>query len=64
MQPLAAVRLLTMSILGVAVLRLSDRMAPSEDADALAEDVLNVMLAGLQSGVPLTATTTGGDCEN
>lgn len=63
-QPLVAVRLLTMSILGVAVLRLSARMAPSEDADALAEDVLNVMLAGLQSGVPLTSTATGVDCQN
>jgi hypothetical protein len=49
-------------LLGVAVLRLSDRLAPSENADALAEDVLSVTLAGLQAGATLTSTTTGLDC--
>jgi AcrR family transcriptional regulator len=61
-QPYVAVRLLTMGLLGVAVLRLSDRLAPSEDADALAEDALNVTLAGLQSGVTLSSTSAGFDC--
>jgi AcrR family transcriptional regulator len=61
-QPLVAVRLLTMGLLGVAVLRLSDRLAPSEDADALADDVLNVTLAGLQSGVALSSSSAGIDC--
>ena len=32
-----------------AVMRLSDRLAPGEDADALARDVLDVTLAGLRS---------------
>jgi hypothetical protein len=32
---------------------LSNRLAPGEDADALAHDVLAATLAGLQAGVPL-----------
>jgi AcrR family transcriptional regulator len=60
--PFVAVRLLMTGVLGVAVLRLSDRLAPSENADALAEDVLNVTLGGLQAGVTLTSTITGADC--
>lgn len=61
-KPFVAVRLLMMGLLGVAVLRLSDRLAPSEDADALADDVINVTLAGLQSGVAMTSITTGFGC--
>ena len=34
-------------------LRLSDRLAPGENADLLAADVLNLTLAGLRSGVAL-----------
>lgn len=60
--PFVAVRLLMTGLLGVAVLRLSDRLAPSENADALAEDVLNVTLGGLQAGVTVTSTATGIDC--
>ena len=54
-RPMVAFRLLTMALVGVVVARLSDRLAPGEDADALARDVLEVMLAGLQSGVELRA---------
>jgi len=53
LQPEVAFRLLTMGILGVAVMRLSERLGPTEDADDLARDVLNITIAGLQSGVPL-----------
>jgi AcrR family transcriptional regulator len=52
-EPAAACRLLTMGLLGVAVMRLSDRLVATENADELAEDVLNIMLAGLQDGVVL-----------
>jgi AcrR family transcriptional regulator len=45
-------RILTMGVLGVAVMRLSGRLA-AEDADRLVDDVLNVALAGLKSGVAL-----------
>ncbi len=61
--PFAAVRLLMMALLGVAVMRLSDRLAPSENADALAEDVLSVMLAGFRAGTPLTSSGTDIDCQ-
>ncbi len=53
LNPFVAVRVLTMGLLGVSVMRLSDRLAPSENADDLARDVLNVLIAGLQSGVAL-----------
>ena len=48
----AVFRILTMGVLGVAVMRLSGRLTAG-DADALVEDVLNVALAGLNTGVAL-----------
>jgi AcrR family transcriptional regulator len=51
--PHVASRVLMMGLLGVAVMRLSDRFAPTDNADQLAEDVLNVALAGLKTGVVL-----------
>ena len=56
LNPAVACRLLIMTVLGVATMRLSDRLARAENADELARDVLNVMLAGLQSGIPLQST--------
>ena len=47
--PMVAFRVLTMGILGTAVMQLSQRLAPGEDADLIAADVLNVTLAGLQT---------------
>jgi AcrR family transcriptional regulator len=51
--PAVAFRLLTTGLLGVAVMRLSDRLGPGENADDLARDVLDVTIAGLRSGIPL-----------
>jgi AcrR family transcriptional regulator len=53
LDPLVAMRALTVGLLGVAVLRLSERLAPEENPDLLAADVLNLTLAGLRSGVAL-----------
>lgn len=53
LHPAVAFRVLTTALLGVAVLRLSDRVAPGENADDLAKDVLNVAIAGLQAGLTL-----------
>ena len=53
LNPAVAVRVLTMGLLGVAVMRLSDRLGPMENADDLARDVLDVLIAGLQSGITL-----------
>jgi AcrR family transcriptional regulator len=54
-QPTVAFRLLTMGLLGIAMMRMSDRLAPGEDADALAHDVIEVTIAGLRAGVALRA---------
>src|SRR6478609_4461022 len=43
-------RMLTMGLLGAAMMRLSDRLGPGENPDTLARDVLTVMFKGLQSG--------------
>jgi AcrR family transcriptional regulator len=56
LDPAVAMRTLTVGLLGVAVMRLSERLAPGENADHLAADVLNVTLAGLRSGVTLQST--------
>ena len=54
--PAVAMRALMVGVLGVAVLRLADRLGPEEDADLLATDVLNLTLAGLRSGVSLQSS--------
>jgi hypothetical protein len=46
-------RALMVGLLGIAVLRLSERLTPGENADLLAADVLNLTIAGLRSGVVL-----------
>jgi AcrR family transcriptional regulator len=46
-------RILSTAMYGAAVFRLSNRLAPGEDADALAADLLDATLAGLQSGARL-----------
>jgi AcrR family transcriptional regulator len=56
LQPDAVFRLLTTCILGVAVMRLSDRLGAAEDADDLARDVLDVTLAGLTSGISIRSS--------
>ena len=62
LNPNVVFRLLTMGLLGAAMMRLSDRLAPGEDADTLARDVLAVTLRGLQSGVTLESTFADVDC--
>jgi len=57
LKPPVAFRLLTLGLLGVAVMRLSDRLGPDENADDLARDALDVAIAGLQSGVALRSHT-------
>lgn len=46
-------RILLTAAYGAAVFRLSQRLAPGEDTDALAHDLLECALAGLQRGVDL-----------
>jgi AcrR family transcriptional regulator len=49
-------RILLASIHGVAVMRLCDRLAPAENADALARDTLEAALAGLRAGVSFSGS--------
>lgn len=62
-----AFRLLITGLLGVATMRLSDRLNPDENADDIARDVLDVTLAGLASGVTLRSHSspcaTDGDAD-
>jgi AcrR family transcriptional regulator len=55
-------RLLTMGLLGAAMMRLSARLTPGENADSLARDVLAVTLRGLQTTGPLESTFVDADC--
>ncbi|HEV3140374.1 MAG TPA: TetR-like C-terminal domain-containing protein, partial [Vicinamibacterales bacterium] len=50
LEPTVAMRMLTVGLLGITALRLSDRLAPGEDADHLAADMLDVVFAGLKAG--------------
>jgi AcrR family transcriptional regulator len=54
--PGAIFRILWTAAYGAAVFRLSHRLAPGEDSDALAQDLLDATLAGLRHGVPLRFT--------
>jgi len=48
-----AFRLLMTPLVGVATLRLSDKLSPDEDADDLARDLLDLTIAGLRSGIAI-----------
>jgi AcrR family transcriptional regulator len=63
-KPAVAMRILTAGLLGVAALKLSDRMSPDEDADLLASDVLDIAIAGLRAGVTLKSPATTFPCES
>jgi AcrR family transcriptional regulator len=52
--PAVIIHLLTVGLLGVAVLRLSDRLGGEERPDDLAREVLDVTIAGLRPGLPLS----------
>ncbi|MGE0449984.1 MAG: TetR/AcrR family transcriptional regulator [Vicinamibacterales bacterium] len=57
--PEAIVRFLSAPLLGLATSRLSNRLAPDEDTDALARDLIEITIAGLQAGLPLRSS---GSC--
>ena len=50
-----ALRLLFAPVIGIAALRLSNRMQPDVDADALIRDAIETMLAGIRAGAPTHA---------
>ena len=57
LNPNAAMHMLWASLIGPAVVGIRHRLASGEDYDALARDVLNATIAGLQSGVATTFVT-------
>ena len=61
-KPLVAIRVAMAGLLGIAAMRLSERLAPGENADDLAADALDVALAGLRSGIVLRSTAEAGVC--
>jgi AcrR family transcriptional regulator len=54
LSPNAAMHMLWASLIGPAVIGTRHRLASGEDYDALARDVLNATIAGLQTGVATT----------
>lgn len=54
--PSVIFRLLTSTLIGLAVTRASDRLAAGEDADLLAHDAIEVTLAGLRSVTTVRST--------
>ena len=62
MKPKVAIRVLTAGLIGVAALKLSDRLAPDEDPDVLANDVLDTIIAGLRAGVELKSPELDFSC--
>jgi AcrR family transcriptional regulator len=55
----ALFRIMLTAVHGAAVMRLCDRLAPGEDADAIARDALEAVLAGLRAGSPVTSPSAG-----
>src|SRR3990172_13422959 len=60
LDPEAAFNVLVAAIHGVATMRLCDRPALGDQADALARDVIEVALAGLRAGTPLRFSGSHG----
>jgi AcrR family transcriptional regulator len=62
-KPFAAFRVLSMGMFGVSVMRLSGRTLSGEEADAIAHDVLETIIAGLRAGVELQAADMSCEVE-
>ena len=62
LNPEVAFRILTVGVLGVAVMSLSQRLAPGENADLIARDVLATTIAGLRTGVALESSGISVEC--
>ena len=60
LNPAAALHVLWVGMLGAATIGLAHRLAPAEDPDALAHDLLETMLAGFTTDVGTTFVAS--DC--
>ena len=61
LDPAAALHVLWVGMLGAATIGLAQRLAPGEDADALARDVLDSILAGFTTN-QITSTFVASEC--
>ena len=61
LHPGTALRLLWAPVLGIASLRLSNRLSPGEDAEALVRDAISTTIAGLRAGAA-THAIASQDC--
>ncbi len=61
LDPAAALHVLWVGMLGAATIGLGQRLAPGEDADALACDVLDSILAGFTTN-QITSTFVASEC--
>ncbi len=61
LDPAAALHVLWVGVLGAATIGIARRLAPGEDADALAHDVLDSMLAGFTTN-QVTSTFVASEC--
>jgi AcrR family transcriptional regulator len=61
LDPAAALHVLWVGMLGAATIGLAQRLAPGEDADALARDVLDAILAGFTTH-DITSTFVASEC--
>ena len=60
-EPQAVMRLLSAPVLGIAAMRLSNRLGPNEDADALARTALDLVLAGHVDRIQVRGTGPAGN---
>jgi AcrR family transcriptional regulator len=60
LDPAATLHVLWVGVLGVATIGLTKRLAPGEDPDALAHDILEALLAGLTQNI--TTTFVASEC--
>lgn len=51
---MSAFRVISAGLIGAAAARIFNRLVPGEDPDALARDVIELGIAGLRAGVPIT----------
>jgi AcrR family transcriptional regulator len=61
LDPAAALHVVWAGMLGAATIGLAQRLAPGEDADALARDLLDTILAGFTTN-QVTSTFVASDC--
>lgn len=62
LDPVSALRVLLTAIQGAAAARLFNRLGPNESGEALAHDLVELTLAGLRAGTPLTFRAVPAEC--